>query len=158
MIKTSLTNPKDKNMVAVESHWGSPHPVTGEDYSISVNNPVSIHSTFKSMSFTVSGTTQLVLPNASGSLWLADLVITGDRVNGGSVEVRWTDDTNTAIILKPVVTDAPTALHMAFKGRVQGWKDARIDVIVTGNVSGSVLASYVKTQGGLPFEEWDSLR
>jgi len=57
-----------------------------------------------------------------------------------------------------VVTDAPVYLHMPFRGRVRGWRDARVDVVVTNAVIGSVMAVYVKVPSGLPFAEWDELR
>lgn len=89
---------------------------------------------------------------------LTDLIVTGDKVNNGSIEVRFTDDTTTDTVIKPVVTDAPVAIAIAFSGRFQGWKDARIDVVITQNVKGSVVLGYIKAPKGLPYNEWDELR
>jgi len=157
-LKAALIDPKDLTALAVEAYWDIRHAVHEGERVLTVASPISSHSTFKSVAFNGAGTTTLVSPNAAGSLILADLVVTGDKVNGGSVEVRWTDGTDTAIILKPIVTDAPVYIHMPFVGRVQGWQDARIDVIVTNAVIGSVLATYAKVPKGLPFAEWDELR
>ena len=50
----------------------------------------------------------------------------------------------------------PTALS----GRWQGWKDARVEMVVAGGTGHNITVSvvYVKMPTGLPYEEWDSLR
>jgi len=158
VIKTTLVDPIDHVAVDIEDYWLSSRRLTGRERALLTTTPAETHGTFRSISFTSSGTTELVAPDSEGSLLLTDLVITGDKVNGGSVEVRWTDGTDTSLILKPVVTDAPVYIHMPFTGRVQGWRDASLSVIVTNNVSGSVMAVYVKAPDGVPYKEWDALR
>lgn len=158
MIKTSLVDPTDSSTVEVESYWRGPHPIASDERAIMTTDPLRSHSTFKTLSYSGAGTTQLVLPNADSSLILTDLILTADKVNGGSVEVLWTDGTNTATILKPTVTDAPVAVAISFNGRNQGWINARVDVIVTNAVTGSVYLGYAKVPIGLSYLEWDSLR
>ncbi len=144
--------------VNLVKYWnGHAAPKTGE-IAISVIDPIAAHGVFRSISFAGAGTTALVTPTDNGSLVIADLVITGDKVNAGTIEVRWTDGTNTSLIIKPVVTDAPVYLHIPLRAPVRGWRDARIDVIVTNAVIGSVMVTYVKAPEGIPYAEWDALR
>lgn len=157
-IRTALIDAEDGAAVEVGPSFAHAHGTEGQERALMTTNPVWRHSVFKSAEYSGAGTISLIQPNDEGSLILADLVVTSDKVQNGSVEIQWTDDTDTAIIIKPSTNDAPVVVPLAFRGRVQGWKDARIDVIITGPVNGSVLATYVKIPGGLPFAEWDALR
>ena len=148
----------DGTAIATGKSFDISHGTQANERALMTTNPVWRHSTFKSAEFAGPVTIALVLPNDDGSLILTDLVVTGDKVNGGSIEVQFTDDVDEAIIIKPVTTDAPVVVNINLNGQARGWKDARIDVIVTGVVIGSVLATYIKVPGGLPFEEWDELR
>jgi hypothetical protein len=148
----------DGTAVATGRSFDTAHMTQHDERALMTTNPVWRHSTFKSAEFAGPVTIALVSPNDDGSLILSDLVVTGDKVNNGSIEVQFTDDVDEAIIIKPVTTDAPVVVSINFNGQVRGWKDARINVIVTGVVIGSVLATYVKVPGGIPFAEWDALR
>lgn len=148
----------DGTAIATGKSFDISHGTQANERALMTTNPVWRHSTFRSIEFSGAGIHTLVTPNDDGSLILADLVVTSDKVQNGSVEVQWIDDTDTAVIIKPSTNDAPVIVSIAFQGRVQGWKDARIDAIITGPVNGSILATYVKVSGGLAFEEWDALR
>ena len=69
-----------------------------------------------------------------------------------------TDDVRAVEILSVNTTDAPATVPISFVGRVQGWRNARIELVVTNNVTCSALVSYVKVPRGLEFNEWDALR
>ena len=158
MIKTSLVDPIDRKALQTEKFWKGPHKLEEDAKLLLTTEPYRSHGVFKTLVFTASGTTTLVTPNDNGSLILTDLIITGDKVNGGSIEVKFINGTHEDTIIKPVVTDAPVAINIPFSGRFQGWRDARIDVVVTGNVAGSVVVGYIKAPRGLPYNEWDALR
>lgn len=157
-LKTALIDSDDGTAIEVGKSFDISHRTQENERALMTTDPVWRHSTFKSIEFAGPLIATLVLPNDDGSLILSDLVVTGDKVNNGSIEVQFTDGVDEAIIIKPVTTDAPVVVSINFNGQVRGWKDARIDVIVTGVVIGSVLATYVKVPGGLPFAEWDELR
>jgi len=157
-VRSSLFDPNDGTALQIESFWQGPHKLNRDARSLLVVEHYKSHGVFKTMEFTTAGTTSFVVPNSGGSLMLTDLIVTGDKVNNGSIEVRFTDDTTTDTVIKPVVTDAPVAIAIAFSGRFQGWKDARIDVVITQNVKGSVVLGYIKAPKGLPYNEWDELR
>jgi len=159
VIKTVLSS-KDRGYVGVHRTWDS--GIVGKaslsDMTIESSDPRALFGTFKSVEYSGAGTTTLVTPVTSGSLVLTDLIFSANKVNNGTVEIRFTDGTDNAVIVKPDVTDAPATFVINFGGRWQGWKDARIDVIVTNNVSGSISLGYVKAPTGLAFTEWDAQR
>lgn len=158
MIKTVLVDPVDRTALKTEHFWRGPHQLDEAAKLLLITEPYRSHGVFKTLVFTGAGTTALVTPNDNGSLILTDLIITGDKVNNGSIEVKFINGTHEDTLIKPVVTDAPVALNIPFSGRFQGWKDARIDVVITGAVSGSVVIGYIKAPRGLPYNEWDALR
>lgn len=156
--RSVLIDAKDGKTLATEDFWRGPHEIERDERVLMVVDPSSAHSTFRAVTGASSGTVTLVTPKDSGSIIVSDIVLSGDRVNGGQVAIRFTDGTNTINIFVADVTDAPVTLAIPFEGRVQGWKDARIDVVVTGNVTYSVMATFMKVPDGLPFSEWDELR
>ena len=158
MIRAHLVDPADKTAIGVEKFWDTESRINTDERALVASDPFKKHGTFSTLAYSGAGTTQFVLPAANGSLILTDLIFTADKVNNGSVEILFTDGTDTATIVKPVVTDAPVSLSVAFGGRWQGWRDARIDIIVTNAVSGTVALGYVKNTIGLTYAEWDELR
>jgi hypothetical protein len=157
-IAAAIIDITDNKAVAVKKYWRGITTIDPDERVLLAADPLRVHGTFKAVEIAGAATHQLVIPNDDGSIILVGLTIAGDKVNGGSIEVRWTDGTDTSIIIKPTTTDAPVNLFMQFASRIQGWQDARIDVIVTGVIIGSVMANYVKVPKGLPFAEWDALR
>ena len=158
MVRVELIDPADKAAIGIEKFWDTDSVIPIDERALVVSDPFKKHGTFTTLAYSGAGTTQIVLPSDNGSLILTDLIFTGDKVNSGSVEILFTDGTNTATIIKPVVTDAPVSLSVAFGGRWQGWRDARIDVTVTNAVNGTVALGYIKNPIGLPYAEWDELR
>ena len=118
----------------------------------------AVHGTFKSATRTTAGTTTIVTADDDGSLIVTDLMISGEKQAGSTVEVRFTDGTDNATLFLASQVDAPPQLAHSFAGRVQGWKDARIDMITSGAADATVLICYTKIPGGLPYAEWDALR
>lgn len=117
-----------------------------------------VHGNFKAVNTSVAGTTVITSPNVGGAVILTDIILSAERVNSGSVELRFTDDTETISIFKGIVTDSPIAVSISLNGRWRGWKDARLEVIVVLNVETSVAVGYYKVKDGLPFEDWDARR
>ena len=154
----ALVDPTDGKSIEVESYWASPHPIRGDERALLVTDPIRSHSTFTSTSGATAGTVQFVTPNDNGSLILGDLIINTEKQNAGSVEVRWNDGTEQVTIFKAFCNDAPANLAIGFAGRVQGWRDAYVDIVTTGATDHSVFLSYVKAPIGIPYQEWDALR
>ena len=116
------------------------------------------HGRFRSATRTTAGTTAVVTPPISGSIIVTDLLISGEKQASSTAEVRFTDGSNTATLFLASQVDAPPAFAHTFRGRVQGWKDARIDMITSGAGDATVTICYVKVPTGLVFAEWNALR
>lgn len=116
--------------------------------------------TFKSTTRNSAGTSIVTQPDTDGSIYLTDLLITADRVNGATVTIRFTDDIDIINIFVADTTDAPVNLAIPFKGNWQGWKNARLEVVTTGNVTATVAVGYYKIPSNftLNYEPWDAKR
>jgi hypothetical protein len=122
------------------------------------SNPNQTYSTFTSATRTTAGTTTLVSPNDNGSLIIHDLVISGERQATSTVEVRFTDGSNNQSLFLASQVDSPPNVGISFGGRIQGWRDARLDMITSGAADATVMVSYTKVPEGLPYAEWDAQR
>ena len=158
MIRTALVDPTDGTAIETEQFWRGPHSLHADARSILVADAYRSHGVFKAVTFTPTTTVALGTPDIDGSLILTDLIMTGDKVNGGTMLVKFTDDTFDDVLINISTTDAPVAIALAFAGRFQGWANSRVDVIITGNIKGSVVLGYIKAPNGLPYSEWDQLR
>lgn len=121
-------------------------------------NSAAAHGTFANASRTTAGTTTITSPNASGALVITDLVLNTEKQTGGIVDVQFTDGSQTVLVFRAYCNDAPANLVLPTNGRFQGWKDARLDLVVSTNTDCSVTLGYIKVPDALPYEEWDALR
>ena len=151
-VRSTLTDHRSQQALATNLHYDQRDRFGDGDRLLVVTDPSSAYSTFRAVSGSGAGTVQVVAPDAGGFL------ISGDRRTNGSVTLRFTDGTNTINIFTAITTDAPVAISIPFEGRVQGWRNARMEVEVLNNVQYSVMVTFIKLRDGLPFEEWDQLR
>jgi hypothetical protein len=152
-----------KQVVALE-HGGlkSPH------YEPSIHEPEEIlqviateparHGVFKAVGRTSAGTTIITTPDGGGSIFITDLVLSASKAATSDVTIQFTDGSNTVIVFLGDSINAPINLAVGFVGRWQGWKDARLELVTTGNVIANVAVGYVKSPQGPGFAEWDALR
>ena len=157
-IKATLTHGKTGKQLHVDDYWATRRSNPGDQTVLIVTNPAAVHGTFKSATRTTAGTTTLVTPNANGSLLITDILISGEKQTGSSAEVRFTDGTNVETVFLASQVDAPPSFAHSFHGRLQGWRDARIDFITSGAGDATLLVCYTKVPEGLLFAEWDALR
>jgi hypothetical protein len=157
-IKATLTHGRTGKQLHVDDFWAPRRSQPGDQTLLVVTNPYSAHGAFKSATRTTAGTTTLVTPNANGSLLITDILISGEKQTSSSAEVRLTDGTNSATVFLASQVDAPPSFAHAFQGRLQGWRDARIDFITSGAGDATLLVCYTKVPEGLLFAEWDALR
>ena len=157
-VNTVAIDPKTNTALHVEREWTRTDAILGNEVIPVHLRSQAAHGTFKTVKFTTAGTQTVITPNNDGSLFITDIALFGDKVNGGSLELLFTDGTDTATLALATTTDAPVNYGQGFQGRFQGWKDARIDLIITGNINGSVVVGYMKMPKGLPYSEWDALR
>lgn len=158
MLRVVLSDPTEKRAIHFEDTLQETRRLTGEEVFLVTTDVETAHGVFQNVTTSGAGTTTVITPNDAGSLLLTDLILSTDKVNSGTVTLQMTDDTNTITLFQAIVTDAPAVLSMPINGRIQGWKDARIDLVIVNNVDVSVTLGYVKMPSGLPFTEWDELR
>jgi len=157
MIKTQLVD-FNGNSLHSEDYWAERPANAGDQYVLVTTSPASVHGTFKSSTRASAGTTTITAPTASGSLLVTDILISGEKANAATTEVRFTDGSNNVTLFLTQQVDFAANLGVGFQGRVQGWRNARIDMITTGTQDVTVLVCYTKVPEGLPFAEWDALR
>lgn len=151
--KAFLTEIASGTALHTETIGKHTHLVT-EDHS-------RVSTQFKAATITSASTATVVAPPAGNALVLTDLIVSAEKVAGGSITVQFTDGTNTIVIFKASLVDAPVAIAMPFAGRWRGWKDAKIDMVGVGtNIDADVSIGYyfIKGAGVLAFNQWDKLR
>lgn len=120
-----------------------------------------VATNYKFASHSGATTTAVVTPRPGGAIVIVDLIISGEKRTNATIVVRFTDGTDTAGIISPVVNDAPVNLHIPFAGRFRGWKNARLEFITdTNNQVGTITVGYYHLRGAgvLSFADWDALR
>ena len=157
-VGSTLRDAKDGKNLEIAEFWKNGRVQDKGERSLVVSDPMKIHGTFKSVESNVAETVTVVEPSLSGSLVLADLIISTERQNGGTVTLQFTDGTDTALIYKVFANDAPVSISTGISGRLQGWKDARVELVNVGNTDCTVLVTYVKVPDAFPFAQWDELR
>jgi hypothetical protein len=159
VIRSYLYDPTTNRTIRAEDFAvsTSPRVEAGEAYLTTVT-PQDLHSTFKSATRTTAGTTTVVTPPSNGSIIVNDVLISGEKQAGSTIEVRFTDGANNVTLFLASQVDVPASFAHSFKGRVQGWKDARIEMVTVGTADATVTIVYSKVRDALPYAEWDALR
>ena len=157
-VKSISIDPIYSKALHTEAAWEPTTEVEGNEIFPVSLSVLQAHGTFTSATRTTAGTTVIAAPKDNGSLFLTDMVLGTDKVNGATVTVRYSDGTDSIIIFSADVTDAPAHLALGFAGRWQGWKNARVELVTTGTVTATVSLGYVKVPRGLDYRLWDSRR
>ncbi len=140
-----------------EFHWVR-SPFTGQPVLVTTNQSKA-HGLWKTATLTAAGTVVLVQPPGGGRIQLTDLLISTDKTANSSVTLAFEDGTNTENIAVFDSSNAPVSLSHTFAGKVEGWKDARIEMVVAGgDATATIMVGYLKFNEGLSFTVWDNLR
>jgi len=118
----------------------------------------SLHGQFKTVSGTTAATTIVTSPTNGGAIVLTDLMFAGEKKNTGTMELRFTDGTNTITIYKAPLTDNAIAVAIPFTGHWRGWKNARLEVVTVQDFIYTVACGYYHCKNGLTYSDWDSRR
>jgi len=127
-----------------------------DHYHIPIIDPGAEHGLWKAVSGTTAATTIVSAPTTGGNIHVLNITVSGEKKNTGTIELRFTDDTNTITLFKAILTDAPVNVSIA--GNYRGWKDARLEVVTVVDFTYTVLCSYIKQSEGLNYSDWDSRR
>ena len=157
------TNVILKNKDAEEIHtgkpWGTFFDASGQHELLIIEDYVRAHSVFKTVSLTSAGTVNIFTPLGEGSLVLADVVFSATKVQSSTLELLFDDGTNTETIFKASVSNQPIGFaSWPAKGRVQSWRDAKLDLTTVNNTNVFMTCVYMKLPNSLTYTEWTNLR
>jgi len=128
----------------------------GKHYHMAIISPGEVHGLWKAISGTAAATTTVTEPANGGNIYVKNIAVSGEKKNTGTIELRFTDGTNTITIFKAILTDAP--VNIAIAGDYKGWKDARLEVVTVLDFTHTVLCSYIKQPNALAYADWDARR
>lgn len=158
MLRVVLIDPKTKRSLHVEEPYNGFEAVEESALIPVVINPLQVHGTFRSATRVEAGTTVITIPSPGGSIILTDLLISGEKQAGSTTEIRFSDGTNNETIFKAYAVTVPPAVNHSFVGRIQGWKDACLEMITVGTADSTIMIGSMKVSSSLEFAEWDGLR
>lgn len=139
-----------------EFHW-QPSPGTGEPVQI-IMTPAQAHGHFKTATLTSANTAIIVQPRPGLSLWVTDVLITGEKQAGSDCIVQFTDGSNTEIIAQAFQVTVPPNLAGNLQTYFRGWKDARVEMVTSGAADAVVTIGYIHSLDSPSFSEWDQER
>ena len=144
--------------LATVTATAAPRSVIGDEVALLTVSPRLVFGTFKAVTRTTAGTTEVTRPDPGGSIIITWIAVSGERQAGSDVTIQFTDGTNNVNLMVIDQVDAPPNLTLAFSSRVQGWQDGRVDMITSGAGDATVAIGYIKIPKSMPFAEWDALR
>lgn len=158
MIKSSLHNPLTKERLFSSKPWKVYKSPKGDEEIPLFEDYVTAFSTFQSVTRSTGGTTTIVTPRGGGSINVVDIMVSATKVNAATVSLVFDDDTDSEILFTISTNNQPVTLSWGVKGRMQGWRDARLDLVTVNSTLAFVTVVYMKLPDGLIFSEWDDLR
>ena len=146
---------QDERSTILHTETVGPHThLVVEDHS-------RVATQYQPATHTTAATSTIVSPRSGGAIVIVDITISGEKINGGTILVRWQDGTRTETVTLVDVTDAPASFHIAYAGRKRGWLDARVELVTnTTNQDATVDVGYyfLRGPGVLSFDDWDTER
>ena len=133
----------------------------GAESHLVVENHARIQTVFKVAGTTAAATTIVAAPRKGFAISITDLIVNQDKVAAGSIIIQFTDGTNTEIIVQAKTKDATFSMAHGFVGKMDGWKDARVEMISAGtnpNTNVTVIFQNLQGAGVLSFADWDARR
>lgn len=158
MIKAGLVNPKSKERLFSCKPWEEYKAPSGDEEILIVEDYVTAFSTFQSVTRSTGGTTTIVTPRGGGSVSVTDVVVAATKVNNATVSLVFDDDTNSETLFTLPTNNQPVTFAWSVKGRMQGWRDARLDLVTVNSTLAFVTVTYMLLPDSLVFAEWDALR
>ena len=159
MIRAILVDAAMNEALHTEVLYGdSFEHLEGEITALITANPFQAHGVFKAVSRVTAGTTNIITPDPSGSVLLTDIMISATKVQSSTAELLFDDDTNSETLFKADMTNGEMFYSHAVVGRMQGWRNARLDLTTVNGSDVYVTVGYVKLEKGLVYSEWNSLR
>ena len=130
----------------------------GQHVHLVIEQHSRVGTQYKSITHTTAATTTVATPKKGQVMVITDIVVSGEKINGGIITIQWNDGTRQDGIKKYHVTDGPVNLHIGYQGRNKGWKDAFLEFITsTANQDATVEVGYyfIRGAGVQSFDDWD---
>jgi len=143
------------HIVGIEEHSESEHGAHTHLLTMGLGDA---HGQFKAVSGTTAATTTITEPKIGGRIALTNILLSAEKKNTGTIELRFTDGTNTITVFKAILTDAPAVVSMPLTGVWRGWADARLEVVTVQDFIYTVTAGYAKEDDGLTYLDWNARR
>ena len=152
MIKASLIDSATGKELYIASQNG--------DKILVSQTHAQVEGLFKAKTLTAPGTVIVAEPDKGGCIVLTDLILTSDKTEGSVITIQYTCGTYTIPIMVADMSDAPVNLAIPLSGKWEGWRDARLELVITGGVNPAttLAAGYYKLSDSKLFDEWDALR
>ena len=152
MIKSSLVESASGEELYIYSCAGKQTLIT--------QTHAQVAGVFKSKTLTAAGTVIVSEPDTGGCIVLTDLILTSDKTQSAVITVQFTDGTETISIVEADITDAPINIATSFAGYWRGWRNARLELVITGgiNPTATLAVGYFKIKTSLQYSDWDSKR
>jgi len=154
MLKTNLAA-KDGVLIDSELHHEEYH---GLHRHLLVMGPGGAHGLFRAVSGTTAATTTITEPSNGGNIAICDIMLSAEKKNTGSIEIRFTDGTETITVFKAILTDAPVSMSANFSATWRGWKDARLEVVTVQDFTYTVACGYIKELEAFRYSDWNARR
>ncbi len=158
MLSVAWRNPLNNERIYSCKPWETYKAPVGTEEILVFEDYVTAFGVFKAVFRVTAGTTTIVTPEPSGSIAITDILISATKVQSSTAELLFDDDTNTETLFKADMTNGELFYSHTVKGRMQGWRDARLDLTTVNGSDVYVTIGYVRLPNGLVYSEWNELR
>ena len=119
-----------------------------------------VEGKFKAKTLEAAGTVIVAESDKGGCIVLTDFILTSDKTEGAVITVQYTCGDHTIPIIVADMSDAPVNLATCLSGKWEGWRDARLELVITGgaNPTATLAAGYYKLSDSKLFDDWDAQR
>lgn len=161
-VSAALRRARDLRAIFVNPSLALPEaadrPETAQ--AVAVADPRTFFGVFNTASLTTTGTAIVAAPKPGGCLILTDLILNTDQTNTTVCKVRFNDGTRTQTIISGNLTNAPIQIAIPFSGQWRGWKNARLELVLTGgsNPRATLSAGYVQSDLAEDYDTWVARR
>lgn len=155
----ALRNPVNFKRIYSCQPWRTFKKALGDEEIFITTDYVTAFSTFQSVTRSTTGTTTVITPRPNGSIAIIDVLVSATKVNAATVSLVFDDDTDSEILFTASTNNQPIPFgSWSVKGRLQGWRDARLDLVTVNSTLAFVTVVYMHLPTGLVFGDWDALR
>ncbi len=139
-----------------EFHWHE-SPTTGLPTYITMS-PAQAHGHFKTATLTSANTVIIVQPKPGLSVWVTDIIVTGESQASSTATIQFTDGSDTVIMIVAFQVKEPPQVNANLQAYFKGWKDARVELVTSGAADATATIGYIHSVDAPSFAEWDAER